>query len=126
MTLKNPVTEAQVPAAIARDSEVTEAVTQHANALDPHPQYLLDSEAAKFFARSLSHNTPPTNPDGYVTSLVSNDSNIDGIIKGWHFLTSLRGNDSSWGIQLAFCDTQNNIKYRRKVGGTWQAWVTIV
>ncbi len=39
------VTDAQIPATIARDTEVTAAVTSHEAAADPHPGYLLESSA---------------------------------------------------------------------------------
>lgn len=34
------LTDADIPAAIARDAEVTSAIANHAAAIDPHPNYL--------------------------------------------------------------------------------------
>ena len=110
-----PIADADLPPSIARDTEIAEAVSA-----------LETKVGLNFLKKSVAHNIPPTNPDGYGTGLVSNDSNIDGAIKGWHFLTSLRGDNSNFGIQMAYCDTQNNVKYRRKSSGVWQAWVTLV
>ncbi|WP_293360946.1 MULTISPECIES: hypothetical protein [unclassified Microcoleus] len=42
--LQNPITEPQVPGAIARDSEVAAAINAHLAAADPHAQYLLQAE----------------------------------------------------------------------------------
>jgi hypothetical protein len=39
-----PIADSDIPAAIARDSEVTAAVNAHLAATDPHPQYLQQSE----------------------------------------------------------------------------------
>lgn len=39
------VPDAQIPAAIARDTEVTSAITTHEGAGDPHPGYALDSHS---------------------------------------------------------------------------------
>ena len=36
--------DAQIPAAIARDAEVTTAIANHAAAADPHPGYLTPAE----------------------------------------------------------------------------------
>jgi hypothetical protein len=43
------VPDAQIPAAIARDSEVTAAITAHEAAGDPHPQYLTAAEGDALF-----------------------------------------------------------------------------
>lgn len=40
------VPDAQLPAGLARDSEVTTAITNHEQAADPHPQYTTTTEAA--------------------------------------------------------------------------------
>jgi hypothetical protein len=49
LTNLNPITEAEIPGAIARDTEVTAAINAainaHLVAIDPHSQYLLPSEA---------------------------------------------------------------------------------
>jgi predicted FMN-binding regulatory protein PaiB len=39
-----PITDSDIPAAIARDAEVTAAINAHLTAADPHSQYLLQSE----------------------------------------------------------------------------------
>lgn len=39
-----PLVDADIPSTIARDSEVTSAITAHESALDPHPQYLTQAE----------------------------------------------------------------------------------
>jgi hypothetical protein len=39
-----PIADADIPATIARDTETVAAVTAHVSAIDPHPQYLTQSE----------------------------------------------------------------------------------
>jgi hypothetical protein len=40
----DPLAETDIPAGIARDTEVTAAIAAHEAALDPHPQYLTQTE----------------------------------------------------------------------------------
>lgn len=54
MPLKNPITEPQVPSAIARDAEVTVAINSHAAAADPHPVYLTQAEGDARYGESAS------------------------------------------------------------------------
>ncbi|MEG4013110.1 MULTISPECIES: hypothetical protein [unclassified Microcoleus] len=42
--VSTPLTDADIPAAIARDAEVTGAIAAHAAATDPHPAYLTQPE----------------------------------------------------------------------------------
>jgi len=108
------IADGDIPGTIARDSEVTAAMNE-----------LNSLIAVNYFKKTQAHNTTG-NPDNHPTGLASNDANIDGNIKGWHFVTSLRANDSTFGVQVAFCDTQNGVKYRRKTSNVWQPWITIV
>jgi hypothetical protein len=41
---RQPITDADIPAAIARDTETTAAITAHVVAADPHPIYLTEAE----------------------------------------------------------------------------------
>jgi len=75
------------------------------------------------FLKSNSHGG---NPDGYPSGFASADANIDGALRGWHFLTLLRAGNSSFGIQFAASDTSNFVMYRRKATGVWQDWVRII
>ena len=109
-----PIAETDLPAVITRDAELTAAVNA-----------LVSDIALNYLKKSVAHNITP-NPDTYSTTLISNDANLDGIIKGWHIYTSLRGNDPTFGTQIAVCDTQNGLKFRRKTAGVWHPWVTIV
>lgn len=65
-------------------------------------------------------------PNSHITGIHSGDINIDVSTKGWHFITSLRPDNTAFGIQLALCDTQIGVKYRNLFNGTWQAWTTIL
>lgn len=82
------------------------------------------SNGANVFTKNMSHAN--INPDGYGSGIASADSNIDGTLRGWHFLTLLRGGNSDFGIQLALSDTSNVVRYRRKASGVWNSWVLIV
>ena len=44
LTNLNGITEPQIPAAIARDTEVASAIASHVSAVDPHPTYLTQPE----------------------------------------------------------------------------------
>jgi len=44
MALNNPITEPQVPQAIARDTEIAAAIAAHKAETDPHPIYLTQAE----------------------------------------------------------------------------------
>jgi len=72
------------------------------------------------------YNTHGGNPDEYSSGFASADVYINGALGGWHFLTLERGGNSTFGIQFAASDTSNSVKYRRKAGGAWLAWVTIL
>ncbi len=120
LTNLNPIkaiTDADIPAAIARDAEYIAAD-------DIGKVFAF----ANFFKRSVAHNvsTIADNPDNHDTGLKSNDSYVTDILSGWHFFTSVRPDNSAFGIQIAFADTLNGIYYRRKTSGSWQAWVKIV
>jgi hypothetical protein len=75
------------------------------------------------FAKATNHTN--INPDGYLSGIASADANIDGSLRGWHFLTLLRGGNSDFGVQLALCDTSNLVKYRRKASGVWNSWINV-
>jgi hypothetical protein len=45
MPLKNPITEPQIPQAMARDSEVVAAINGHVLVADPHTQYATQARA---------------------------------------------------------------------------------
>lgn len=45
MPLSNPITERQIPQAIARDVETAAAMAAHLNAIDPHLQYATQARA---------------------------------------------------------------------------------
>ncbi len=74
------IVDADIPAAIARDSEVTAAINAHTAAADPHAQYLVQSEGdARYpqFKRAIITSNCPTAANG--TTFVSHglqDSNI--------------------------------------------------
>lgn len=53
--LGGAVVDGQIPAAIARDSEVTTAITNHEAASDPHPQYALEADLPYSFKFMTSH-----------------------------------------------------------------------
>lgn len=61
-------------------------------------------------------------PDSHVSGVQGADVNIDTGVKGWQFFTSIRPDNAGFGTQLALCDTQNGIKYRRRSSAAWQAW----
>ncbi|WP_293341080.1 tail fiber domain-containing protein [Microcoleus sp. CAWBG58] len=75
MTLRNPITEPQIPGAIARDSEVTAAVNAHLAAADPHAQYLLQSEGD---ARYRQSSTALTDAD--IPSTIARDSEVTAAV----------------------------------------------
>jgi len=57
LTNLNPskaLTEADLPGTMATDAEVTAAVTAHVNALNPHPNYLTQSEANAIYRSQTS------------------------------------------------------------------------
>lgn len=66
-----------------------------------------------------------TSPDAYLSGIRGGDLDIGTGLGGWHFITSLRSNLSSWGVQLALSDTSNNLRYRRKVDNVWGSWSQI-
>lgn len=161
-----PIADADIPAAIARDSETTAAINAHVGATDPHPIYLTQAEGdgryrqistaltdtdipaaiardaeyvaaddivkafalSNFFKRSVGYNVSinADNPDNHDSGLKANDAYVDGILSGWHFFTSLRPDNSNFGIQIAFADIYTAVYYRKKTSGSWQAWVKIV
>ncbi|MBI5599653.1 MAG: hypothetical protein HY890_07955 [Deltaproteobacteria bacterium] len=91
------IPDAQIPAAIARDSEVTTAVSNHEAAADPHTGYQKESEkgAASGYAGLDSGTKIPT------AQLGGSGADADKVLKG----------DQSWGYPritklFAFLHTQ--------------------
>jgi hypothetical protein len=71
LTNLNPIADSEIPATIARDSEVTAALNAHLGATDPHPQYLLPSEGD---ARYRLISTALTDSD--IPSTIARDSEL--------------------------------------------------
>jgi hypothetical protein len=128
MPLSNPIAESQIPPPIARDVEFQAADVAHVNALDPHVQYLLESEALlKFLIKSPTHDHYNSiTIDDLPTGFASKDANISGNMQGWHIITLLRSNNQDFGVQLAFSDTQHGAFYRRKSWGSWNSWLNLL
>jgi hypothetical protein len=53
-TISTALTDAQIPATIARDTEVTAAIAAHAALADPHPGYLTQTEADALYEPTAS------------------------------------------------------------------------
>ncbi len=71
-----PIVDADIPSTIARDSEVSAAVTAHEAAANPHPTYLTQAEGDALYqplAAVLSMiRTGTGSPEGVVTATVGN------------------------------------------------------
>jgi hypothetical protein len=82
----------------------------------------LDGLDSTDLARFNSAHTTAT-PDTALNGLTSGDANIDGTLRGWHWLTSTNTRGGGYGTQLAMSDTYSGlIKYRNKVAGVWGSW----
>ena len=62
--LNSQIPDSRIPDAIARDAETTAAINAHLGVVDPHPQYLTQSEGdalyPKFLRRILTSTIPST------------------------------------------------------------------
>ncbi|MEG4970974.1 hypothetical protein QUB11_30725 [Microcoleus sp. B6-A1] len=67
-----------------------------------------------------------TSPNDHVTGVCGTDAVIDGSLKGWQIITYIRPGNANFGVQLALCDTEDGVRYRRKTAGTWSNWRTII
>lgn len=102
MSLKNlnPLTEADIPQPIARDTETAAAVAAHAAALDPHPGYEFRSKASsKSIAGPLSF---PANAWSSLGTFATFTAGVQGapsaILVGLNF-----GFDTNFPWQQACC-----------------------
>jgi hypothetical protein len=66
------IDDARIPAGIARDTEVTAAITAHEAAADPHPQYLTPAEANAVYAAFVNL---ARIPELIIAGAVTRDSN---------------------------------------------------
>jgi len=71
------LTDADIPAAIARDAEVTSAIANHTTAVDPHPGYLTQTEGDGLYRRNAVALTDADIPaaiarDAEVTNAIAN------------------------------------------------------
>lgn len=69
------ITDADIPAAIARDSETVEAMAAHTNATDPHPIYLTQTEGDERYRQSA---VPLTNVD--IPAVIARDSETAAVM----------------------------------------------
>jgi len=58
------LTDADIPGGVARDAEVTAAITAHVNAVDPHPVYLTATEGDARYRQSTTALTDADIPGG--------------------------------------------------------------
>jgi hypothetical protein len=59
-----PIGDADIPSGVARDAEVTAAITTHVNATDPHPIYLTQTEGDARYRQSTIALTDADIPSG--------------------------------------------------------------
>jgi hypothetical protein len=84
MPLKNPITEPQIPQAMARDKEVTDAFNAHLGASHPHSQYFRQTEGdARYFQKSSALFTAAPFP---TASIAGNSAAIS-----WNFVEPGKG-----------------------------------
>lgn len=71
------LTDSDIPAGVARDSEVTAAISAHASATDPHPVYLTQTEGDTRYRQT---STPLTDSD--IPSAIARDTEVTAAING--------------------------------------------
>lgn len=110
-----PLIDTDIPAAIARDTEVTSAIAAHVSAANPHPIYLTQAKGDTRYALSkvISITTLADPTRGFGTPHGLNFSKIcgyTGIIESAPTTGSLisPNNDSNSGFRYSInCDAQN-------------------
>jgi len=75
LTNLNGITEPQIPAAIARDTEVASAIASHVSAVDPHPTYLTQPEGDGRYRQTA---TPLV--DGDIPAVIARDTEVANAI----------------------------------------------
>lgn len=70
-----PLGDSDIPAAIARDAETTAAINAHLTAVDPHAQYLLQSEGDARYRQSAVALT-----DSDIPAAIARDSEVTAAI----------------------------------------------
>jgi hypothetical protein len=80
LTNLNPptaLTDGDIPNSIARDNEVTAVMNGHLAAIDPHTQYLLESEGDARYRRSSVALT-----DGDIPNSIARDNEVTAVMNG--------------------------------------------
>jgi len=92
LTNLNGITEPQIPAAIARDTEVASAIASHVSAVDPHPTYLTQPEGDGRYRQTA---TPLV--DGDIPAAIARDAEVASAIA----IHAASGDSHSrqWGAQ---------------------------
>ena len=75
MPLINPITEPQIPQAIARDTETAAAINAHATATDPHPIYLTQTEGDGRYRQTAAALT-----DSDIPAAIARDAEVTAAI----------------------------------------------
>lgn len=85
MPLRNPITEPQIPQAIARDTEFAAADAAHVAAPDPHAQYLTQTEADARYRQNQGSNF-------FIrASFPTADIGVNSIAFGWNSIQPGQG-----------------------------------